>query len=191
MVRGGDGTVSPRHPPFAVTVDLVVLIVVEGALQVLLIQRGGEPFAGQWALPGGFVHIDEDLTAAAGRELAEETGVAQPAGHLQQLASYGAPGRDPRGRVVTVAYLALLPDPPTLTAGTDAAAAQWRAVADLGAEQLAFDHDRIIADGLARARSLVEHTAQATAFCPPGFTVAQLRAFYQAFHPQGRRLDPS
>jgi 8-oxo-dGTP diphosphatase len=191
VVCGGDGTVSSDHPPFAVTVDLVVLTVADGALQVLLIQRGGEPFAGQWALPGGFVHIDEDLTAAAERELAEETGLAQPAGHLRQLATYGAPGRDPRGRVVTVAYLALLPDPPTLTAGTDAAAAQWRAVADLGSEQLAFDHDRIIADGVARLRSTLESIRLATDSWPPGFTVAQLRGYYEALQLPGSRRDPS
>jgi 8-oxo-dGTP diphosphatase len=184
--------VPSEYPPFAVTVDLVVLTVAAGQLRVLLVQRGGEPFRGRWALPGGFVDIDEDLSDAAGRELAEETGLAEPAGHLEQLASYGAPGRDPRGRVVTVAYLALLPDLPRPVAGTDAAAARWRPVADVAggeaAGDLAFDHDRILADGVERARSKLEYTPLATAFCPPEFTVAQVRAVYEAMW--GVPLDP-
>ncbi len=158
----------------------MVFTVVDQALHVLLIRRGADPYAGRWALPGGFVHIDEDLDAAAERELVEETGVAGPVGQLAQLASYGAPGRDPRGRVVTVAYLALLPDPGSPTAGTDASAAQLRPVADVAGTDLAFDHDRILADGLERARSMLEHTPRATAFCPPEFTITELRAVYEA-----------
>ena len=172
------------YPVFAVTVDLVVLTVREGELHVLLVRRGCEPFLGEWALPGGFVHADEDLAAAARRELAEETGLSGPGGHLEQLASYGAPDRDPRGRVVTVAYLALLPDLPVPTAGTDAAAAEWRPLGD----RLAFDHDRILADGVERARSKLEYTPLATAFCPPEFTVAGLRQVYEAVW--GEPLDP-
>lgn len=181
-------SVSSVHPPFAVTVDLVVLTIFEDALSVLLIRRGGEPFQGQWALPGGFVDINEDLRAAAERELVEETGLAEPAGHLEQLATYGAPDRDPRGRVVSVAYLALLPDLPTPRAGTDAAAARWRAVARVEGERLAFDHDRILADGVERARAKLEYTPLATAFCPPEFTVAQLHAVYETVW--GVPLDP-
>src|SRR5262245_30382548 len=112
---------------FAVTVDLVVLTIRDRALQVLLVRRRYPPYRGRWALPGGFVLPTEDLFAAATRELAEETGIHM--GHLEQLATYGAPRRDPRGRVVTVAYLALVPDLPSPAAGSDAAAADWVEVA--------------------------------------------------------------
>ena len=173
------------YPVFAVTVDLVVLTVRDQALHVLAVRRGCEPYSGQWALPGGFVRADEDLHTAARRELAEETGLAGPGGHLEQLGSYGDPGRDPRGRVVTVAYLALLPDLPTPMAGTDAAAAEWRPADRLG---LAFDHDRILTDGVERARSKLEYTTLATSFCPPEFTIAALRKVYEAVW--GERLDP-
>jgi 8-oxo-dGTP diphosphatase len=173
------------YPVFAVTVDLVVLTVRDGEMQVLLVRRGCEPFLDQWALPGGFVLAEEDLSAAARRELAEETGLAGPGGHLEQLASYGTPDRDPRGRVVTVAYLALLPDLPVPKAGTDAADAEWRPV---GRDGLAFDHDRILADGVERARSKLEYTPLAAAFCPPEFTIAALRQVYEAVW--GETLDP-
>lgn len=173
------------YPVFAVTVDLVVLTVRDGELCALLVRRGIEPHLGRWALPGGFVHADEDLAAAARRELAEETGLSEPGGHLEQLASYGAPDRDPRGRVVTVAYLALLPDLPAPLAGSDAAAAEWRPADRRG---LAFDHDRILADGVERARSKLEYTPLAAAFCPPEFTVAALRQVYEAVW--GESIDP-
>lgn len=169
---------------FAVTVDLVVLTVRTGRLQVLLVRRGVEPFRDAWALPGGFVMADEDLDAAAARELGEETSLPD-LGHLEQLASYGAPGRDPRGRVVTVAYLALLPDLPAPVAGSDAAVAAWTA---LPTPPLAFDHDRILADGIERARAKLEYTPLATAFCPAEFTISELREVYEAVW--GRKLDP-
>lgn len=175
------------HPPFAVTVDLVVLTVRGGELSVLLVRRGEAPYCGQWALPGGFVRPDEDLAEAAVRELEEETGIAA-AGHLEQLASYGAPRRDPRMRVVTVAHLALLPDIPPPVAGTDAADAAMVRVTDGPGPELAFDHARILADGVERARAKLEYTPLATAFCPPEFTIAELRAVYEAVW--GVPLDP-
>lgn len=168
------------YPQFAVTVDIVMLTIRDDTLSTLLIRRGGEPYQGRWALPGGFVHDDEDLPDAARRELAEETGLVHPGGHLEQLGSYGTPGRDPRSRVITVAYLALLPDLPAPVAGTDAAAAQWWPVARVRDRDLAFDHDRILADGVERARAKLEYTPLATAFCPAEFTVAALRAVYEA-----------
>lgn len=172
---------------FAVAVDLVVLTVRSGALHVLLVRRTAPPFAGSPALPGGFVRPHEDLLDAATRELAEESGVPVPGHHLEQLASYAAPGRDPRGRVLTVGHLALVPDLPLPAAGPEAGS--WHAVAGRAtAEPLAFDHDRILADGVERARAKLEYTTLAASFCPPEFTVAQLRGVYEAVW--GRPLDP-
>ena len=169
----------------AVTVDLVVLTIRDGALCALLIRRGIPPHEGSWALPGGFVLPEEDLPAAAERELGEETGITAM-GHLEQLASYGTPGRDPRGRVITIAYLALMPDPPAPLAGSDASTAAWRPVD--GRPELAFDHDRILADGIERARAKLEYTSLAAAFCPPRFTIADLRQVYEVVW--GATLDP-
>ncbi|MDG4834608.1 NUDIX domain-containing protein [Solwaraspora sp. WMMD1047] len=176
-----------EYPPFAVTVDLVVLTVREEELKILLVRRGVPPYEGRWALPGGFVRIDEDLPAAAARELAEETGIREPAPHLEQLGTYGEPRRDPRQRVVTVAYLALLPNLSIPEAGSDAAEAQWRSVTRVAADRLAFDHHKIVTDGVDRARSKLEYTSLATAFCPPEFTIAQLREVYEIVW--GRELD--
>jgi 8-oxo-dGTP diphosphatase len=176
------------HPPFAVTVDLVVLTLTGDELCALVVRRGVSPYLGEWALPGGFVRADEDLSDAARRELAEETGLAPGTVHIEQLAGYGAPDRDPRMRVVTVAYLALAPDLPTPRAGTDAAEARWAPVRSLGREHLAFDHNRILADGVERARAKLEYSPLATAFCPPEFTVAELRRVYELVW--DTRLDP-
>ena len=177
------------YPPVAVTVDLVVLTIRDDTLQVLLVRRGEEPFAGALALPGGFIRPDETLSQAAARELTEETRLTLGAAHLEQLASYGDPGRDPRMRVVTVAYLALAPEMPLPQAGTDAADARWVTAADvLDGDALAFDHQRILADGVERARAKLEYTPLAAAFCPPEFTIAQLRRVYEIVW--GTSLDP-
>ena len=179
---------NPRdYPPVAVTVDIVLLTIHEDALSVLLIRRGGPPFKGSYALPGGFIQPKEDLAAAAARELVEETGAADV--HLEQLGTYGQPGRDPRMRVVTVAHLALAPDLPSPEAGTDAADARWWDVRDLLAgRRLAFDHATILRDGIERARSKLEYTSLGTAFCDPEFTVAELRRVYEIVW--GVELDP-
>ncbi|MGW1837486.1 NUDIX hydrolase [Streptomyces sp. BBFR2] len=196
-------------PPFAVTVDLVVLTVRRHSLCALAVRRGEPPFQGRWALPGGFVRADEDLAGAAARELAEETGLhthdpADPTApygaHLEQLATYGDPKRDPRMRVVSVAHLVLAPDLPAPRAGGDAHSARWAPVetfldqdpADGSDEDtpapLAFDHARILEDGVERARSKIEYSSLATAFCPQEFTVGELRRVYEAVW--GVALDP-
>jgi 8-oxo-dGTP diphosphatase len=168
-------------PPVAVTVDLAVLTVRQGQLCVLLVRRGAHPYRGKWALPGGFVGAREDLDAAARRELAEETGVATHT-HLEQLASYGNPDRDPRMRVVSVAYLALAADLPRPAPGTDAADARFWPVADVAdadGPALAFDHDRILADAQERVGAKLEYTCIATAFCPTEFTLGELQQVYE------------
>ncbi len=170
------------------TVDLVVLTIWHDQLAALLVRRGVPPHEGKWALPGGFVHEGEDLLDAAERELSEETGVGSLRGHLEQLGTYGAPGRDPRGRVVTVAYLALVPARDTPVAGSDAAAARWCPVAALTARKLAFDHYGILSDGVERARAKLEYSPLGTAFCPEEFTIAELRRVYEAVW--GMLLDP-
>jgi len=190
-------------PPFAVTVDLVVLTVRDHALCALMVRRGEPPFQGFWALPGGFVRPDEGLIEAAARELAEETGLrthgapGQGPGvgaHLEQLATYGDPQRDPRMRVVSVAHLALAPDLPTPRPGGDVRSARWAPVEELlgsGKDDgllLAFDHTRILADGVERARSKIEYSSLATAFCPEEFTVGELRRVYESVW--GVALDP-
>jgi 8-oxo-dGTP diphosphatase len=189
-----DGYDPGRYPPVAVTVDVVLLTILDHSLAVLLVRRGSEPFQGEFALPGGFVKPDEDLTAAAERELAEETGAHGQ--HLEQLASYGAHDRDPRMRVVSVAYLALTPDPPAVQGGSDAASAEWVPVSTFldaslpggPGSLLAFDHRTILADGVERARAKLEYTSLATAFCAEEFTVAELRRVYETVW--GVDLDP-
>jgi 8-oxo-dGTP diphosphatase len=175
---------SSEYPPFYVTADLVILSVRADELHALLVRRGGEPYAGRLALPGGFVEIDENLEDAAYRELGEEAGVGRDDVILEQLAAYGDPGRDPRFRVVTVAWLALGANLPEPTAGSDAAEARWVPVAEaLGPAAkaaLAFDHDRILADGVERARAKLEDTGYAAALCGETFTVADLHAVYEA-----------
>jgi ADP-ribose pyrophosphatase YjhB (NUDIX family) len=174
--------------PMGVAADLVILTVRAGRLEVLLVRRGIAPYKGRLALPGGFVRPSEDLATAALRELREETGLAGDRIHLEQVATYGAPRRDPRGRVVSVAYLALVPDPPAPVAGSDAAAADWHPIDDVDPARLAFDHNVILADAVERARAKLEYSPLATAFCADEFTISELRAIYEAVW--GTTLDP-
>jgi 8-oxo-dGTP diphosphatase len=166
------------HLQLRLAVDLAILTVRDDLLQVLVIERGNEPYQGQAALPGGFLRADEDLRDAAERELAEETGLDGKRLHLEQLAAYGAPGRDPRGRVVSVAYLALAPDLPIPVAGSDAQAAAWAPVSQVRGT-LAFDHSQILDDAVERARRHLELTTLATAFCGTEFTIGDLRNVYE------------
>ncbi|KAJ8141821.1 hypothetical protein OY671_005023, partial [Metschnikowia pulcherrima] len=186
---------APDVPPGAasspVTVDVVALTVRDDASHVLLVERGVEPYRGALALPGGFVSPGERLARAARRELAEETGV-RPPGHSEQLRTYGPLDRDPRGPVLSVAYLSLAPEFGVVHAGSDAGGAAWHPVepslGDGPGAGLAFDHARILADGVERARAKLEYSALATAFCPPEFTVADSRRVYEAVW--GVRSDP-
>ncbi len=177
-----------RYPPFAVTVDVVILTMSEGTLHVLLVRRGQAPFEGYWAIPGGFKLPAETLDAAAERELAEETGV-DAAPLLTQFGAYGDPGRDPRMNVVTIAYLAVLDHLGAVVAGSDAAEAALVPVSDVldGSVELAFDHVRIVRDAVARVRVELEVTGVATAFVGATFTLAELRAVYEAVW--GMQLD--
>ena len=180
---------TSEYPIFFVTVDVVLLTVCDSELCVMVVQRGDEPFAGRWALPGGFVRPDEDLPEAAKRELVEETGLSADPGHFEQLASFGRPGRDPRGNVVSIAWLAVVPHAPEPAAGSDAANALWQPVDPLLREgRLAFDHREILEEGVRRARSKFEYTGLATSFVDEEFTIAELRAVYEVMW--GRELDP-
>jgi 8-oxo-dGTP diphosphatase len=178
---------SREHQQLRLAVDLVILTVREDTLQLLVIERATPPFQGRVALPGGFLRADEDLAEAALRELREETGLDGAGLHLEQLATYGAPDRDPRGRVVSVAYLALAPDLPVPTAGSDARAARWAPV-DSVLGGLAFDHDQIVTDAVERARGKLEYTTLATVFCGETFTIGDLRHVYEVVW--GGPLDP-
>ena len=183
MTSGRIAGYNPRrYPPVAVTVDVVLFAIRGDELHVLLIERGDEPFRGCWALPGGFVQPDdEELEAAAVRELAEETGIWPGVAYLEQLGSYGAADRDPRMRVITVAYWAVCSRPPRLRSGSDAASAELVPTAEIesGRVELAFDHARIVADALARLRAKLEYTAVAARFCGPAFSISELRRVYE------------
>ncbi len=168
----------------SVTVDLVILTIVDAQLRVLLVQRDGHPFKGHWALPGGFVRVGpsakdqgEDLDDAARRELKEETGIDPRHVYLEQLATFGRAGRDPRTRVITVAYYALIrPDlAPMVIAGGDAAHAEWFPADQLGKVELAFDHRDIVDTALTRIRAKLEDTSIAFDLVPLAFTIPELR----------------
>lgn len=165
-----------EYPRPAVTVDCVVFGFDEGALEVLLIQRRVPPFEHTWALPGGFVQMDESLEDAARRELAEETGITRV--FLEQLCTFGEPERDPRGRVITVAYYALakLTDH-AVRAATDAESVAWFQVRDL--PTLAFDHERIIEVAHDRLRGKVRYAPLGFELLPPRFTLTELQRLYE------------
>jgi len=166
-----------------VTVDIVIFTIRSGTLTVLLVKRAIPPFAGQFAIPGGFVREDEDMEEAALRELQEETGVTDV--YLEQLYSFGNAGRDPRGRVITVAYFALIsPDRP-LKAGTDAAEARWWEMDKL--PTLAFDHAKILEYALERLRYKLEYTTVGFQLLPEKFTLTELQEVYEAI--LGKKLD--
>ncbi|MBE1589306.1 NUDIX domain-containing protein [Nonomuraea angiospora] len=176
-------------PAVLLAVDLVILTLRDARLHVLLVERGIEPYRGALALPGGFLRDEhEGIEEAARRELSEEAGLVDV--HLETLGVYGEPGRDPRGRVVSIAHLAIAPRLPEPVAGTDAAGACWTPVEDAlsSGVELAFDHRQIMSDGVERARTKLEYTALATAFCGETFTISELQQVYEAVW--GIRLDP-
>jgi 8-oxo-dGTP diphosphatase len=170
---------APRYlasmdvPRVAVSVDLVILTVRDSQLSVLAWRRDTEPHLGTWGLPGGFIRLDEDLPAAAARVLAERAGLPDAPVHLEQLQTYGYPDRDPRQRVVAVAYLGLAPDLPA----PEQPRMSWQPVSRLA--QMSFDHLRILQDGVERARAKLEYTSLGAAFCRDEFTVAELRRVYE------------
>jgi 8-oxo-dGTP diphosphatase len=171
-------------PRIGVSVDLVILTVRHGQLSTLAWRRDSDPYAGLLGLPGGFIRLDEDLPAAAARVLGERAGLPGAPVHLEQLRSYGYPDRDPTRRAVSVAYLGLAPDLPA----PDQPQMSWQPVGSLAQKQLAFDHARILQDGVERARSKLEYTSLAAVFCQDEFTVAELRRVYEIVW--GTALDP-
>jgi len=175
------------YPKPSVTVDLTIFTVADTDLKVLLIQRKGHPFKGKWALPGGFVDVGdaqkdqgESLDTAAHRELAEETSLPEGSCFLEQLYTFGNPGRDPRMRIISVAYYALVsPDKaPLVRAGDDAADAQWFSVSEL--PELAFDHEKVLDTAVTRIRGKIDYAPIAFELVPSTFTVAELRAVHEA-----------
>lgn len=172
------------YPRPAVAVDVLLFTVRDERLQLALIKRGIPPFQGQWALPGGFVRMEETLEEAALREIEEETGVTGV--FLEQLYTFGEPKRDPRSRVISVAYYALVPgDQPVLRADTDAAEASWFPVN--GLPRLAFDHGKIVQAGLERLKAKLEYTNVALGLLPSRFTLSELQKVYEII--LGRELD--
>lgn len=172
------------YPHYAVTTDIAVFTIKDGALHILLVQRGREPFKGQWALPGGFLRPDEDLDRCARRELEEETGVC--GFYLEQLRTLGALDRDPRERVITVAYFALIrSDQMELKPGSDAAGAAWKRVK--GLPRLAFDHDLIVEAARERLAGKLEYSTIAFQFLPERFTMREVHAIYESV--SGRPID--
>ena len=165
-----------EYPHPAVTTDVVVFTIRDQLLKCLLIRRGGKPYKGRWALPGGFVGIEEDLDACARRELREETGVQGV--YLEQLYTFGRPKRDPRERVISVAYYALVPsDRLVLQAASDAEAVGWFGMHELPA--LAFDHEEMLAMAHQRLVAKLDYSTIAFQFLPAEFTLVELQAVYE------------
>jgi 8-oxo-dGTP diphosphatase len=176
--------VTYEYPRPALTVDGVVFGLDDEDLKVLLVRRDGEPFRGKWALPGGFVRVEESLEEGVRRELREETGIDQL--FLEQLYTFGALDRDPRERVVTVAYYALVKlSDHRIRAATDARDAAWFTVPE--ARGLAFDHDRILAVALERLKGKVRYQPIGFELLPPQFTLSQLQRLYETV--LGKPLD--
>ncbi len=168
----------------SVTVDVVMMSVRQQDLQVLLIKRRSWPYEGMWAIPGGFVNMDESLETAAKRELQEETGVQNV--YLEQLYTFGDPGRDPRTRVITVVYFALLPSQHLqIRAADDAVDVGWFPVHQL--PSLAFDHEKILDYALERLRGKLEYTTIAFSLLPAQFTLRELQRVYEII--LHRKLD--
>ena len=170
----------------SVTVDIVVFSILDEQLKVLLVRRKSWPHEGMWAIPGGFVEMDESLDEAAYRELAEETGVTSDDGYLEQLYTFGEPDRDPRTRVITVAYVALVgADKLDPRAASDAEAVGWFSIYHLPA--LAFDHDEILEYALTRLRYKLEYSAVGFQLMPEKFTLRELQDAYEII--LGTKLD--
>lgn len=175
---------SYDFPRASVTVDCVLFGLSEDKLKVLLIQRAHDPFAGKWALPGGFIEMEESLETSALRELEEETGLSKI--YLEQLYTFGDCGRDPRGRTISVAYFALVQAAEHHAKGADdASAAEWFPVDKL--PKLAFDHAKILDCALTRLRAKVRYQPIGFELLPRKFTLSQLQRLYELI--LGRELD--
>lgn len=183
--KNGESYDPNQYERPSVTVDVVIFSLIEEELQVLLVKRKNWPFEGMWAIPGGFVRIKESLEEAAARELAEETGVRDV--YMEQLYTFGEPDRDPRTRVITVAYFALVPADAIAQpeAGTDAAATGWFSMEHL--PELAFDHRQILDYALERLRYKLEYTMVGFELLPDVFTLSELQHAYELI--LGEELD--
>jgi 8-oxo-dGTP diphosphatase len=164
------------YPKPSVTTDIVIFTIQDDDLKLLLVKRGLEPFKGKWAIPGGFVRLNESLQEAAKRELEEETGVKDV--YLEQLYTFGDLKRDPRGRVITVSYMALVnSDKIKLISATDVSDTQWFSMKKL--PELAFDHKKILEYALKRLRWKFEYTTVAFSMLPEKFTISQIQKIYE------------